>query len=301
MMKTALSILQSTIRGMGLSPNVPSTLLSLTDPDKVQQLEILYEVCEELRREGPFKQQVQTHEFDTASGTATYPLPGDFYEVVPCTQYNQDTDWRLIGPLTDAEFMAFKEGELYIPTEYVWRIVGFDENSSSTSGRQFEVYPTPGATENLVFQYISGHLFIPPDWAPSTVYASGDYVNVNGRIYLCDTNGTSGSTPPSGTSNNQSDGTTQWDYYSSTYETVLDDSDTCIFDANIVKLGVKAKYQANHAGDPNMVLRSEKAYMDAIESMRFRWEGQTRARGDRRGVTSGSHGPYVQPGSWSFV
>jgi hypothetical protein len=294
MMKTALLILQEVRRGMNL--DVPSTLLSLTDPDELQMLQFLYDVSEELRRKGPFRQQVQRHEFATVSGKSTYPLPVDFYENIPLTQYNRDTKWRLIGPLTDYEFAAFKDGELYIPAEYAWRIAGFDENPNSVSGRQLEVYPTPAAVENLSFDYISGNLFVPPNWAPTTGYTSGQYVNVNGRIYLCDTNGTSGATPPSGTSSNQTDGSTRWDSLTAPYATINSDSDTCIFDADIVKLGVRSKYYLEKGGD--LGARVDAEFQSEIKKMRFRWSGQTRVRGD--GTTT-KRGPFVSPGSWSFV
>ena len=50
-------------------------------------------------------------------------------------------------------------------------------------------------------------------WKASTAYEVGDKVQNGGKIYVCDTDGTSaGSGGPSGTGANISDGTTQWDY-----------------------------------------------------------------------------------------
>lgn len=294
-MKTCLKILQETRGLMGL--DTPTTLLSLTDQDEIKMRELLRRVCEELRSEGPYRQQVMTHDFATVASQNTYALPRAFYEALPLAYYNKDTDWRLIGPLSDAEFLAFKEGTLGYTAEYAWRIKGFDENSSSTEGMQFEVYPTPSAAENLTFDFIAGHLFIPPNWAASTVYSSGDYVNVNGRIYLCDTNGTSSSTPPSGTDDNQSDGTTQWDHYDDTYEEINDNGDLCLFDAHLVKLGVRAYFYEEGGG---VIYETAKtAYDKRKVKSKFRWEGQTRVSGARR-RTSGRHRPYVQSGSWSL-
>lgn len=298
MMETALSIVQSYRRRVNLD-DAPSTLLSLTNPEDLQDLEFLYDVLKDLRRKGPFRQQLQKHEFATIANQSRYPLPGDFFEALPETYYNQDSDWQLIGPLTDAAFNAFKEGERFVPTEYVWRIAGFDENSASTEGQQFEIYPTPSAVENLAIEYAHGNLFVPPNWAASTAYTSGEYVNVNGRIYLCDTNGTSGSTPPSGTDANQSDGTTQWDWYDQPYDTVIADEDLCIFDANVVKLGMRAMYY----GEDNAAIaqKAERDFRGSIVSMRQRLQGKTRIRGDRRTSRRRIHRPYIQPGSWSIV
>jgi len=298
MMETALSTIQSVFKRLNLS--YPTSLLSQTDPAKLEQIEWLYQTCEELRRMGPFRQQIVTHDFSTTSSINTYPLPGHYYETVPLTHYNQDTNWKLIGPLPDYVFQDFKEGAAALPSEYIWRIKGFDENSSSASGRQIELYPTPTATENLTFDFVSAHLFVPPNWAASTAYTSGDYVNLNGRIYLCDTNGTSGSTGPTGTDDDQSDGSTQWDHYDQPYDIINSDSDVCIFDADVVKLGIRAKYFEDR--EKPLANRAMSEYNKAIEKMRYRWEGQTRARGDLRGIGGrGLHRPYVQPGSWSWV
>lgn len=294
MMRGALSITNSVC--YRLTQNDLTSLLSGQTSDVLQWLHILYDICEELRREGPFRQQIRRYDLTTSSSVNTYPLPGDYWEPIPMTFYNSTNNRRLVGPISDHEFMEYKEGLSSVPYEYVWRIIGFDENTESTEGRQIELYPTPSATESLVIEYVSGNLFIPPNWAPSTVYASGDFVNVNGNIYLCDTNGTSGSTPPSGTDNNQTDGTTQWDYYSLPYETIADDTDTPIFDADLIKLGLKAKWiEANNGAyeKPNF------DYNKAKDKSKIRWQGQTRASGHR---SSGSrvHRPYVKPGSWSL-
>lgn len=297
MRKTALNIVESVFKRM----NIPylTSLVSQTDPAYLEQIEWLYQTCEELRRKGPFRQQITTHDFATVASTNTYPLPGDFQEAIPLSFYNENTNWKLIGPFPDSLFLEFKEGVASIPSEYIWRIKGFDENTNSASGRQIEVFPTPSAAETLSFDYITGHLFIPPGWAPSTLYTSGDYVNLNGRIYLCDTNGTSGSTGPTGTDDNQSDGTTQWDHYDSPYETIQDDSDTCIFDADIVKLGVRARFLQEREKPSADAAFAE--YYESWDSMRFRWEGQTRAKGDVKIRRSGTMRPYTQPGSWSWV
>lgn len=295
-MKTALSIVKAVQRRLN-EPEI-SSLTGITDQDDLQILHLLYQVTEDLRRKGPFRQQVQTHDFDTVSSTNSYPLPGDFYEAMPRTYYNQDTDWRLIGPLTDAEFMAYKEGELYIPTEYVFRIKGFDQNSLSTTGRQIELYPTPSSAENLTFEYISSNMFLPPNWAASTAYTTSDWVNVNGRIYKCSSNGTSGSTPPSGATTGISDGTAEWDWYSEDYDQVEDDGDFCIFDTDLVKLGLRAMYVEEQGGA--LAERAMAEYKRAIKAMRFRFDGQTRANGACRGNGDRRHSPYVSPGSWSW-
>lgn len=59
---------------------------------------------------------------------------------------------------------------------------------------------------------------LPSVWAVATAYVTGDRVVSDNSVYICDTNGTSGDGtggtqgPPTGTSNNQVDGTARWDY-----------------------------------------------------------------------------------------
>lgn len=296
MKKLAIDVLNRFLYRTNL-PNKTGVSGTLSDPDTLQLREFLYAVCEELRVEGPFRQQLQTYNFSTAIGVATYPLPGDYWEHHASTFYNQDTDRQLVGPLPDSQFMAYKEGTAVNPYEFIWRIKGFDENGNSTEGRQIELWPVPEAVEALTQEYVSANLFVPPDWAPSTTYTSGDYVNVNGRIYLCDTNGTSGSTAPSGTDANQTDGTTQWDYFNAPYETLESDDDFLLFDADLVLLGIRAKYFEEHQGE--LAPSAMREFNRKKVKSRFRWHGRTRVKGDRM-ERSSLHRPYIKSQSWSY-
>lgn len=300
MLQTALSIVQDVAYRLNRF-SAPTALAAATAPGDLQLLHTLYDVCEELRREGPFRQQIMSYEFDTAATVATYPLPGDFYEAVPYTYYNQDNNWKLIGPLTDAEFQDYKEGEAATPSEYVWRIIGFDENSASTVGRQIELYPTPAATENLSLMYVTGHLFIPQKWTAAAAYtANTSYVNVNGRVYKCASSITAADTAPSGTGTAIADDDGTWNYYSAPVESLTADTDYCIFDGDVVKLGFRAKYFQDNDASELLQRSALMEYQRAIKAMRYRWEGQSRAHGDLK-TTGGHGGPYVQPGSWSWV
>lgn len=178
-MKTALAIVQEFRRGINLS--APSTLVSLTDPDELQVLELLYETLEYIRSEGPFRTQIRSYDI-TTDGTANYSLPEDWWEAIPNTDFNEDSQYPLIGPVSDAEFVYYKERGLSSPYEYIWRVVGFDDTISSVEGANIEFFPTPGSGETLSIEYASGNLFIPASWFASpdttiheTVAANSDY------------------------------------------------------------------------------------------------------------------------------
>ena len=114
--------------------------------------------------------------------------------------------------------------------------------------------PTSGNGSVLVWNAITGaactvHLDA-PDWAASTAYVVGDQVkNDSGKIYTCDTAGTSaGSGGPTGTGSDITDNSARWDYTStetaSTYLTgtsnsnydVLTVQDTTIITNNLISV-----------------------------------------------------------------
>jgi len=178
MMKTALSIIQTMRLRMGLS--VPSTLLSLTDPDELQLLHLLYETCEDLRRARCWVQQKRKHTFATTASRAQYALPQDFYSFLPLTQYNADTRLLLVGPMADDEFGAQLYGNASAGYNYSFRVFGPDENPATTGG-QVEITPTPDAVVNLSYEYLTRTFIVPatyvmPTAPKETVTADTDLV-----------------------------------------------------------------------------------------------------------------------------
>lgn len=242
-MSTVLQIVQSACYRWNLPFPAAGTLYGNSDPGARQLLHILYAVCEDLRQAACWTQQKRIHTFSTESGRSQYPLPEDFQAASPFTAWNNDENRRLVGPLPDLDFTARLYGGVGSSTNFEYRFFGPDSNPN-TSGGQFYIYPEPDSVIECSYEYLSSNLFKPKNWLPSTAYTSGTYVNANGNNYLCDTNGTShASTPPSGQTNNITDGTTRWDYVSIAYETILADTDLCIFDADLVKLGLRAKFR----------------------------------------------------------
>src|SRR5690606_30973519 len=126
------------------------------------------------------------------------PLPEDFYAPSPFTEWNNNDNRRLMGPLSDSEFTGRLYGGFGSSNNFEYRFFGPDSNPH-TSGGQFNVYPTPASVIECSFEYLTSSTFLPKNWEPSTAYTSGTYVNANGNIYLCDTSGDSSTTPPSAT------------------------------------------------------------------------------------------------------
>ena len=272
----------------------PSALFNSTDPGTLQLIHIFYAVCEELRQAKCWPQQKRTHTFETSSGRTKYPLPEDFYACTQSTQWNEDQDRSLNGPISDADFTYRLYGISDTGSDYSWRMFGPDLNPN-TSGGQFQINPTPGATaETITFEYLSRNLFLPKNWLPSTAYTSGVYVNANGNIYLCDTNGTSSTTPPSATTANITDGTTRWDYVSTPYETILADTDINLFDSDLVKLGIRAKWFEEKGEDQNPAFAEFEA---KIAQAQARFHGSHVGSMIRRGTRPSYSVPYR---NWSL-
>lgn len=247
MYQTALSICQAATRELNTG-NVPTTLESLTEPGDLQILNLLYEVCQELRKARAFPQMKRNHVFLTKPNRRTYQLPPDFYSALPLAAWNVDENNRLHGPVSDADMTLRLYGQVSSSINFSYRIFGPDQNASSTGGQFFidDISISPdrweAKTAYSVDDYVSteaGYVYrcsvagtsgeseiggagtvtdgsctflYVDDWAATTAYTTADSVIASGNIYRCTSNGTSGSTEISGTGSSISDGTATWSY-----------------------------------------------------------------------------------------
>lgn len=289
----ALEVQQHAAILLGLYPD--TTALSAYNTDN-QLLYILYEVARYLRKTQAFPQQKRVHTLTYTASRSSYPLPEDFYASVGFTHMNQTDSWELVGPIHDGEWNYTLYGPGITAPRDQYRIFGMDGNPS-TDGGQFQIIPTPAATDTISFEYISKTMFFPENWTASTVYTAGDAANANGNIYTTATGGTSGSTEPTGTSTagDISDGgITDWTYQSAAKETVTADDDYCIFDDDVVIAGIRAFYLRTKGQDNSQEM---KEFMDMIQSARSRWYGNSIISGDK---TWRRPRHYTQSGSWDL-
>lgn len=264
MSMTVLALVQAAMAD--LWAEVPTSIVSATNVTQIQLRNLLYSETRHLRNRRCFPSQKRTYSFSTSSGVNSYQLPRDFYAAILDTQYNDDEQQRLIGPLSDGEFAYLTKGIGSSTQNFSYRIFGPDNNPNSAGG-QFRIDPTgPTSAVDLSFEYITSSMFKPKNWLPTTAYTSGVYVNANGNNYLCDTNGTSGSTAPATQTNNIADGTTQWDYVSDAYENIVLDTDLCLFDDDIVIAGFKWRYLRAQRRDYERELLEYKALLEKAET-----------------------------------
>ena len=269
---TALALVTSVARSLGVP--APSSLGLAADSVALQWRELLIDVAEDLRDTRGFIQQKRTYTFTTENGRSSYPLPLDFWAAIFDTQWDQTNNWQIVGPLSDANYDYRLYAQVYFDNREAYRIFGPD-GSPYTSGGQFQINPAGGSTPyTLSFDYFSRNLFIPKYWTPSTVYTAATYVSCNGNIYYCNTGGTSGTTPISGTSTSITDNTVNWSYSPYAYESLTSDADLMLFDDDLMKNGLKA-FWLDAKGQPNAD-RWMQGYENAKNTIVARFKGSFR-------------------------
>ena len=272
-----------------------TNVYAASTPGAKQVLQLIYDTCEELRQAACWQHQLKTYTITTASGQSKYPLPKDFYALVPASQWHSDNNQRLSGPIMNHEFSGFLYGVDASTYSYAFRIAGVDFNQTSGGG-QIELNPTPTATETLKLEYLTANLFMPPYWTEGeSIGSSGIYRNSNGYNYVSTGSGTAGSDAPDHTSGSVSDGGVTWTYYDTAYEAALTDSDLCIFDPDLVKLGLRAKW-IDEKGEVSESAEAE--FRSKIEAAKARWLGPVIGSFSRRG---NAYRRYQFPsGGWSL-
>lgn len=300
MMKTALSIIQGMRYRLNLS--APTSIVSSTDPDVLQMIHLLYAVCEELRQSKVWAVQKKRYQFNTVSSQDTYVLPEDYYSPILNTYWNQSENNQLIGPTSDASFNWHLHGNTDSSINFSYRIFGGDTNpNSSTAGvsayRQFEINPTPSDAVTLSFDYISRDMFKPANWQPSTAYdgsATPVKVNSAGYNYQTISDGTSSTVAPSGESD-FTDNDITWTWLGRTpIETIEANTDLCIFDYDLVILGLIVKWTEYKGGD---FMGYKQDFNSRIEKAVSRYKGSFIGN-----MLRGSRGPYyhVPYRNWSI-
>jgi len=269
------------------------SLVTGADPGALQVKHILIQVCEELRQARCFPQQKKTYQFTSTSGSrVSYPLPKDFYSPLLDTEYNSTTHLPLYNG-SDADF-AYRLNVI-ASSNYItaFRIFGSDANPN-TAGGQFNVNPALPSGQVGTYQYITKNLFLPPNWTPSTSIPALSYRNVNGVNLFTTAGGTTSTTPPTGAG---IDGTVTWTLYDEAYETMLSDNDLCIFDDDLVILGLRARWYEikRYDGYENFV----NEFLSKIEQSVNRWKGTNRGSLTRYGTWNPRFRPAT-PGGWVY-
>lgn len=291
-----LEIVTRAMNQIGVQPL--ATLVGVLNTVDAQQRALLYDVHTYLLNQRIFIQNKRTHIFALEANRQFYPLPQDFFATLLGTPYDDTTKYPLVGPLTDAQFDRRQYGLAGFNPFPAYRIFGPDSNPNSAGG-QFEVWPIPGSTDTLSFEYQSKNIFQPPNWLPSTAYTiTTSYVNANGNIYQCTTSGTSSATTaPTGKSlTPQVNGTAAFVYKPQPYETILKDVDLSIFDDYLVVAGLQAWYYT--AKTQPQAQAANLKFGKMIDSAKSRFYGSF--RGSMSRLKSNGYSGISPEGGWDL-
>lgn len=141
-------------------------------------------------------------------------------------------------------------------------------------------------------------------WAPYTEYGVGDHVTLSGNLYRCVTvnvqgNNTakSGATGPTWGTNVVTDGLLNWTYVSTAYESILSDSDLCLFDDELMICGLKWRFLRARGLQYEDQLNE---YDTMKRSAVSRWNAGMRLSMGGGGLFPGGLAPSIAEGNWSF-
>lgn len=137
---------------------------------------------------------------------------------------------------------AWSSSTLYAPGDYVtndggkWYLCTVGGTSAGSGG------PTgtdSSITDNTVtWKYISVTA-----WAGLTDYIVDDHVSATGPLYYkCVKAGTSGKSEPQWTTTTVPDGDITWEFQKAGYESLVTDSDLCLFDDEVMIAGLKWRF-----------------------------------------------------------
>lgn len=248
----------------------------VTDTVSRQIVGYFYDVHYFLRNQRIFIQQKRTHIFDLEADRKFYQLPRDFFAALLATQYDDTTKFPLLGPLTDSQFDLREYGLAGFTPIPAFRIFGPDNNPNDQGG-QFQVWPTPTAPgDTLSFEYQSRNLFQPPPWTPDTAVLEGQYYNASGNIYIVTQDGTTAEIlAPTGKDTEAiMNGSAMFLYQPQAYETIILNTDTSIFDDDLVLSGFIARYYKGKT-QPQAV-DAQNDFKMKIDSARNRYYGSFR-------------------------
>lgn len=250
---TLLTTIQDAAQELGLVK--PSSVVTATTDLVAQQLLAFFNRTGiQLRSEYDWPVLTKEYTFTLANGTAAYAMPGDFERFAHFTHWNRDTDWMLVGPMSESEWQYLKSSgtATSYPTQR-WRFKDVTTN-------QFYVDPTPGSDadgDTCVFEYYRKNWIRPRLWVTATAFSAGTYSFYNGNWYLTSAGGTTGATPPTHTSGSASDGTVSWAYVSDPYERGTADTDVSLLPEHLITMGIKWRYKQARNLEGWEVLRAD--------------------------------------------
>lgn len=129
-----------------LTLNRPAAVIAATDPQIRQLLAFVQAEGRFLMEDYDWSFLRVLYTFSTSNGTSTYAVPSDFDRYIPDTFWNRTQDKQLFGPET-AQADRYRQESIsgQVSTRQWFRHIGSN----------IQIFPTPTATETIVYEYIS--------------------------------------------------------------------------------------------------------------------------------------------------
>jgi len=224
---------------------VESNVLASTEVTTKQLLAIANRINRDIFEAYPWPKCYASGSITLATGQASYQLPAAFSYYHYDTFWNQNTRWRVLGPMTEQEYAEFLGFGLNTTVYQRFQIRGITNS-------ELLISPTPGTQYNnntIIFEYIADRSVRPVTWTTNTAFAANAYCFYNGNYYQTTAGGTTGATPPTHTSGSVSDGGVTWAYYNGPYNQFLANTDQSIFQEKLLEQGVLERFAEIHGLD----------------------------------------------------
>ncbi len=306
-MATLLGIIQQFCYRVNIP--APGTIVGVASPTEQQYLSLFKFIGDNLRNR-PFlwPQLKRGYTWNTQTGVSTYQLPGDFYRLLNSTQWDITNQWPLRGPISDfnmtvrdfavVALQTRKAYQIVGPTQYLYNSAPYAQRSAGS----FTINPAgENNTDELFLGYQSCNWLWPKSWVTATVYAPGAIVSGDGYVYRTAAGGTSGATRPNWTTGSDSDGTVTWAVYAEPYSadasnTLLSDSDLCLFDEDLMIEGMRWAYYRAKKQDYQ---QERTDWEQQLKSSFSRFDGQTRISMADVFDSEDSEWPIIPIGGWT--
>jgi hypothetical protein len=224
---------------------VETNVVTSTEVTTKQLLAIANRINRDIFEAYPWPKCYASGSITLVTGQASYQLPASFSYYHYDTFWNQNTRWRVLGPMTEQEYAEFLGFGLNTTVYQRFQIRGITNS-------ELLISPTPGTQYNnntIIFEYIADRSVRPVTWTTTTAFAANSYCFYNGNYYQTTAGGTTGATPPTHTSGSVSDGGVTWTYYNGAYNQFLANTDVSIFQEKLLEQGVLERFAEIHGLD----------------------------------------------------
>jgi hypothetical protein len=224
---------------------VESNVIASTEVTTKQLLAIANRINRDIFEAYPWPKCYASGSVTLVTGQASYQLPAAFSYYHYDTFWNQNTRWRVLGPMTEQEYAEFLGFGLNTTVYQRFQIRGITNS-------ELLISPTPGTQYNnntIIFEYIADRSVRPVVWTTSTAFTANSYCFYNGNYYQTTAGGTTGATAPTHTSGSVSDGGVTWTYYNGPYNQFLANTDVSIFQEKLLEQGVLERFAEIHGLD----------------------------------------------------